>query len=169
VTGPGHPAPVLDWVLVVLLALLSGVIAVFGVFFLPVYAGSTPLPLVIVAVGIGLAVIPRVGYRLTGQLFAAFLPVMVWFAVTVGLFLATNGLYLGVPVAWQGWQFALLVGVGALSAAASVGLLWGDHLRAQIHARALPSPAVTGSDGTTQPGAAAEAVRQRPGDGGYWS
>ncbi len=166
-SGSGRVGPVLDWVVVALLALLAGVVAVFGVFYLPAYSGSTPLPLVVVVVAVALVAIPRAAYRLTRKMFAAFLPVMVWFAVTVGLFLTHNGLYLAVPVAWQGWQFALLLGVGALSAAASVGLLWGDHLRARIDAREDPAPVGTDGDGTTQPGAAVDAVRRQPADRGY--
>lgn len=138
--------------LVVLLAGLSGVVALFGVFFLPAYAGSTPVPVVVVVVGVALAVIPRAAYRLTSRLLAAVLPVAVWFAVTVGLLLTHNGLFLSAPIVWQGWQFVLLLGVGALSAAASVGLLWGDHLRAQIDA--------SGADPV-------ESVPPQSADGGY--
>ena len=125
--GPG----VLDWVLVVLLCLLAGVIAVFGVFFLPLYVGAVPVPVVVVPVAGGLLVLPRLTFRLTGAVAAAMAPAAVWFAVTVVLYLITNGLYLGVPVAWRGWQFALLVGVGAIAAATSIGLLWGDELAAR--------------------------------------
>ncbi len=166
-TGPGRKSSALDWVVVALLAVLSGVVAVYGVFYLPAYSGATPVPVVVVVVGVALAVIPRVAYRLTRRLIAAFAPVLVWFAVTIGLFLLHNGLYLAVPVVWQGWQFALLLGVGALSAAPSLGLLWGDHVRAQIDARSGPSPDGIMPDGSTRTGGPVEAVRRQSVDGGY--
>lgn len=165
-TGPGRAAAVSDWVLVIGLAALSGVIGVFGVFFLPTYVGSLPLPVVVLVVGVGMAVIPRVSYRLTRSLLAAFLPVLVWFVVTAWLFLTHNGLYLAVPVVWQGWQFALLLGVGALSAAASVGLLWGDHLRAQFEGREPGTSSRAQGDPGPGPRAPEAAVQERSADGG---
>ncbi len=124
-----HSEPaVVDWLLVALLSVLAGVIGVFGVFFLPMYIGSFPAPVSALLVGATLAVIPRMGYRLTGRMVAALAPAVVWFLVTVGLYLTDNALYTGVPVAWRGWQFALLVGIGGVAAASSVGLVWGDHL-----------------------------------------
>jgi hypothetical protein len=163
----GRRSSPLDWVVVALLALLCGVVAVFGVFYLPAYSGATPVPVVVVVVGVALAVIPRVAYRLTRRLVAAFAPALVWFAVTVGLILLHNGLYLAVPVVWQGWQLALLLGVGALSGAASLGLLWGDHVRAQIDSRSGRSPDGTVVDSTPASGGVVDAVRRQSVDGGY--
>ncbi|MET3806762.1 hypothetical protein ABIB25_003782 [Nakamurella sp. UYEF19] len=136
VTATGDPGPgIFDWVLVGALTLLAGVIGVFGIFFLPLYNGSFPLPVVVLAVGLALAVIPRVGYRLTGRMVASILPVVLWFLVTFGLSLTNNSLYRGAALAWRGWQFGLLLGVGGLAAAASIGLLWGDHVRVEMAAR----------------------------------
>ena len=138
-TGTGVPAPpaASDWVLVGLLSLLMGVIAVFGVFYLPMYAGSVGLPVSVLPVALALAVIPRMAYRLTHRMLAALAPVIVWLVVSIALYAVTNSLYLSVPVAWRGWQFTLLLGLGALTAAASVGLLWGDHMRAEFDARKI--------------------------------
>ncbi len=130
-SGPGF----LDWVLVALLTALMIVIAVFGVFYLPIYIGAVPVPVSVLPVALALALIPRVAYRLTGRMWAAMAPVLAWLVVSIGLYATTNSLYLSVPVTWRGWQFVLLMGVGALSAAASVGLLWGDHMRAQYDTR----------------------------------
>jgi len=130
-----------DWLLVALASAGSGVIALFGVFFVPLYVGAMPLPVVILPVGVALVVLPRMAYRLARRMFAATAPPVVWLAVTVWLNLCDNALYRGAPVAWQGWQFVLLLGVGSLSAAASVGLLWGDHLRAGTDAGERLDPA----------------------------
>ncbi len=144
---PGHPTA-LDWILVVWLSALSGAIAFVGLFFLPWYRGSTPLPVAALVVVPVLTALPRMSYRLTGGMPAALAPVLAWLVVTVGLFLADNPLYnatsrsgpSGVPVTWQGWQFLLWVGLGGLVAAVSVGLLWGDHLRLDILARRGSNP-----------------------------
>jgi len=130
-----------DWLLVALLCALSGVVALFGVFFVPLYLGAVPMPVVIIPVGVALAVLPRMAYRLAPRMAAAAGPPVAWLVVTVWLNLRDNALYRGAPVAWQGWQFVLLLGVGSLAAAASVGLLWGDHLRAQTEAGRRLDPA----------------------------
>ncbi len=145
-TSPGartRPGP-LDWILVCLLSLLMGVIGVFGVFYLPVYIGSVPVPVSVLPVALGLAVIPRLAYGLTHRMLAALLPVLAWLVVSIVLYGVTNALYLSVPVAWRGWQFVLLLGLGALTTAASVGLLWGDHMRAEFDARAVTAPGRAG-------------------------
>jgi hypothetical protein len=155
----------LDWILVGALAVLSGVVAVFGVFFLPSYSGSVPLPLVIIPVGLTVAILPRLAYRLTGRMLAAALPVLAWFVVTIWLFLSHNALYINAPVAWQsGWQFNTMLGVGVLAAAASVGLLWGDHMRAAIDQRAIIR---SGADETNSHSVTSDSVHRPPGDGGY--
>src|ERR1700712_2949690 len=142
---PGVAAPsaarpgVLDWIVVALLSLLMGVIGVFGVFFLPWYVGSVPVPVSVLPVAAALAVLPRVAYRLTHRLLAALAPALVWLVVSIGLYATTNSLYLSVPIAWRGWQFVLLLGLGALTTAASVGLLWGDHMREEFEARQAAS------------------------------
>ena len=129
-----------DWLLVALLCALSGVIALFGVFFVPLYLGAVPMPVVIIPVGVALAVLPRTAYRLAPRMAAAAGPPVAWLVVTVWLNLRDNALYRGAPVAWQGWQFVLLLGVGSLAAAASVGLLWGTTC----------APGPTPGNGSTQ-------------------
>lgn len=131
---PVRSSAVLDWLLVLLLSLLSAVVAVFGVFFLPAYLGSVPMPAVVVVTSAALFVLPRAGYRLTRSMVAAMAPVAIWFVVSIGLYLTTNALYRGVPVAWRGWQFYLLVGTGAVAAAASLGLLWSEQLEREMTA-----------------------------------
>jgi hypothetical protein len=130
-----------DWVLVVLVCVLSAVVAVFGVFFLPAYAGSLPVPAVVVVTSAALAVLPRVSFRLTrGRMAAALAPVVMFFLVTIGLYLTTNPLYRGAAVTWQGWQFYLLVGLGAIVAAASLGLLWSEQVEAEMRTRMDQGP-----------------------------
>lgn len=135
--GPAGPA---DWFLVVLLCLLSAVLGVFGVFFLPTYLGAVPVPAVVVVTSAALVIMPRVGYRLTRQMGAAMAPVVIWFVVCIGLYLVTNALYRGVPVAWRGWQFYLLIGLGAIAAATSLGLLWSEQFEQKLDARLGPDP-----------------------------
>jgi hypothetical protein len=135
--APPRPA-VLDWVLVILLCLLSAVVAVYGVFFLPAYIGSVPMPAVVVVTAAALVALPRMSYRLTRSMAAALAPAAVWFLVSVGLYLTTNALYRGVPVAWRGWQFYLLIGIGAIAAATSLGLLWSEQLEQQLNTRLGP-------------------------------
>ena len=155
----------LDWIIVGVISALAGVVGLYGVFFLPVFVGSLPLPLVIIPVGLVVMVLPRLTYRLTGRMVAAALPVVVWFLVTVWLYVDTNSLFTNAPIAWRGgWQFMTLLGVGVLGAAASVGTLWGDHLRAQILAR---SGARTGLGGVGSGNVTADGVQRPPGDGGY--
>lgn len=127
--GPGRSA---DWCLVALLTVLSGVLAVFGIFFLPTYFGAVPVPLVVVFIGGALAVLPRLCYRLTFRMSAAVAPAAGWLLVTIALYLTSNPLYARVPIAWQGWQILLLLGVGTLVAAASIGLVWADSVRAEV-------------------------------------
>jgi len=138
--GPVRPSPAaFDWFLVVLLCVLAAVVAVFGVFFLPAYVGSVPVPAVVVGTSAALVVLPRVSYRLTGRMIAGMAPAAVWFLVSIGLYLTTNALYRGVPVAWRGWQFYLLIGVGAIAAATSLGLLWSEQLEQELDARIGPA------------------------------
>lgn len=131
--SPGPAAA--DWVLVALLSALTGIVGVFGLFFLPIFRGSVPLPVAAVVVALAVALAPQVSYRLTHRMPAAMAPVLVWLAVTIGLYVTTNSLYLQVPVLWLGWQFYLLLGLGVLAAAVSIGLLWGQHLRVQLVGR----------------------------------
>ena len=139
-SAPSRPNAI-DWLLVVLLSVLAGVVAVFGVFFLPTYVGAVPLPAVVVLTSAAMLVLPRVGYRLTGRMAAAMAPAVVWFVVTIGLYLTPNALYLNVPVAWRsGWQFYLLVGLAAIAAATALGLSWSEQVEQDMTARMAPDP-----------------------------
>lgn len=141
VTGDDTSPPrLVDWVLVLLLCVLAAAFGVFGIFFLPAYVGSVPMPAIVVVTTAALLVIPRVGYRLTGKMVAATAPAAVWFVVSIGFYLTSNSLYRGVPVAWRGWQFYLLIGAGAIAAATSLGLLWSEQVEREMSARLGPDP-----------------------------
>jgi len=126
-----------NWALVGQLSALSGLVGLFGMLFLPAYLGSTPMPIVVVPVGLLLVLLPRLTYRLTYRVLAAGLPAIVWLTVTGWIYFLPNPLFRRLPVGWQGWQFLLLVGVGSLAAAATIGLIWGEHLRSKLDVRPI--------------------------------
>src|SRR6478752_1275190 len=126
---------VIDWVLVGLITLLTAFTAVVAIAFLPVYVGSVPLPVSVLLGVAAMILAPRACYGLTGSLLAATAPVASWFAVSVWLVLARNPLInLPVSVYLAQWRVMLLLGLGSLAAAATVGLIWGDRLRGKIAA-----------------------------------
>jgi hypothetical protein len=142
--GPGQPAdgtrePVrgqlVDWILVALITLLTAWAAVLGIAFLPLYLGSVPFP-VSALLGVGAMILgPRACYALTGSMPAALAPVVSWFGVSVALVLSRNALInLPVTVYQAQWRVMVLLGLGSLAAAATVGLIWGDRLRERIAA-----------------------------------
>lgn len=129
----GTPA---DWLVVVLITLLTAGTAVLAMAFLPLHIGSIPFP---VSALLGVAAMifaPRACYRLTGSPIAALLPVVAWFGVSVALVLARNRLLNGLPVTVVNgqWRVMVLLGLGSLAAAATVGLIWGDRLRDRLTA-----------------------------------
>ena len=137
VDGPREPrrGELVDWILVALITLLTAWTAVLGIAFLPFYLGPVPLP-VSALLGVGAMILgPRACYRLTGSMPAAVAPVVSWFGVSVALVLSRNAL-INLPVTvYQGqWRVMLLLGLGSLAAAATVGLIWGDRLRERIAA-----------------------------------
>ena len=119
-----------------LICLLAAWAAVLGVAFLPLHIGVVPLPISALLGVLAMIMAPRACYRLTGSLFAALLPVLAWFGVCVVLVLKTNRMMPQVPltVVEGQWRVMLLLGFGALAAAATVGLIWGDRLRTRIAA-----------------------------------
>lgn len=162
-TGP------LDWLLVVLVSLLAGCVAVVGFAFLPLYAGPVPLPVSVLLGVAAMILAPRACYGLTGSLWAAALPVVVWFGVSVWITLSTNAMMpaVSLTVINGQWRVMLLLGLGALAAAATIGLIWGDRLRdriAQEGSAGGPPPAgETNGDKPDQPAAAEVKVTAHPG------
>ena len=132
---PPRRGELIDWVLVALITLLTAWIAVMGIAFLPLYAGPVPLP-ISALLGVGAMILgPRACYGLTGSMPAALAPVVSWFGVSVWLVLSRNALInLPVTVYLGQWRVMVLLGLGALAAAATVGLIWGDRLRDRIAA-----------------------------------
>lgn len=133
---PASGAPV-DWLLVVLITALTAWTAAFGIAFLPLYIGSIPFPISALLGVAAMILAPRACYRLTGSLIAALLPVVAWLGVSVWLVLARNNLMNGLPVTVINgqWRVMVLLGLGSLAAAATVGLIWGDRLKDKIAAQ----------------------------------
>ena len=132
--GAGPLGRAVDWVLVLWITALAGWAALLGVVYLPLYLGTIPLP---ISAAIGVAAMwwgPRACYRLTGSLPSAFLPAAAWFGVSVWLVLTRNAILGGVPfaVATGQWRVMVLLGLGSLAAAASIGLVWGDRLKTRL-------------------------------------
>ena len=114
--------------------------------FLPLYLGSVPFPISALLPVAAMILAPRACYRLTRSLLAALLPVAAWFGVTVWLVLARNtligatdtaGNLVGLPISVGNgqWRVMVLLGLGSLAAAATIGLIWGDRLRDRLTAQ----------------------------------
>jgi hypothetical protein len=138
---------IVDWLLVVLVSLLAGCVAVIGFAFLPWYLGPVPFPISALLGVAAMIAAPRACFALTGSLLAATLPVLTWFGVSVWITLSTNSLMptVSLTVINGQWRVMVLLGLGALAAAATIGVLWGDRLRDRI-AGNKPG-GVTGGDG----------------------
>ena len=115
----------------VLVTLLAGCVAVVGFAFLPWYIGAVPVPISALLGVAAMIAAPRACYALTGSLLAAVLPVLAWFGVSVWIILSTNSLMptVSLTVVNGQWRVMVLLGLGALAAAATIGLIWGDRLR----------------------------------------
>jgi hypothetical protein len=124
----------LDWLLVVLVSVLAGCVAVIGFAFLPWHLGPIPVPISALLGVLAMIAAPRACYALTGSMLAALLPVLAWFGVAVWITLSTNSLMPTVSLTVMNgqWRVMVLLGLGALSAAATIGLIWGDRLRDAI-------------------------------------
>ena len=133
----GDTGTLADWLVVALITLLTAWTAVLGMAFLPLHIGSIPFPISALLGVAAMILAPRACYRLTGSLIAALLPVAAWFAVSVWLVLARNSLLGGLPVTVINgqWRVMVLLGLGSLAAAATVGLIWGDRLRDRLKAQ----------------------------------
>lgn len=137
---PGGPAPepVSDWAIVIWIILLAAATALVGTAFLPLYVGSIPLPISVLLGPIVLWWAPRAVHRLTGSVFAAVLPAAAWLITAGWLSIARNGILPGQPYAVHDgqWRVMLLLGLGALTGAAALSLIWGEHVRRQVAASA---------------------------------
>lgn len=125
-----------DWLLVALVTLLAAATAVLALFFLPLYLGAVPFP-ISALLGVGAMILaPRACYRLTGSVLAAVLPVAAWFGVSVWFVLTRNTMMPNLPLTvYEGqWRVMVLLGLGSLAAAATLGLIWGDRLRDRLAA-----------------------------------
>ena len=130
------PGALADWLIVALITLLTAWTAVVGMAFLPLHIGSLPFPISALLGVAAMVLAPRACYRLTGSLIAALLPVAAWFAVSVWLVLSRNTIMPGLPltVIDGQWRVMVLLGLGSLAAAATLGLSWGDRLRDRLAA-----------------------------------
>lgn len=127
---------VVDWVLVVLITVLAAWTALLALAFLPLHIGWLPFPISALLGVVAMIAAPRACYALTRSMIAAVLPVAAWFAVSVWLVLTRNPIMPGVPltVVEGQWRVMVLLGLGSLAAAATIGLLWGDRLRDRLAA-----------------------------------
>lgn len=151
-----------DWLLVAAVTVLAAATAVLALFFLPLHLGAVPFP-VSALLGVGAMVLaPRVCYRLTGSVVAAVLPVLAWFAVSVWFVLTRNSIMPTLPltVIEGQWRVMLLLGLGSLAAAATLGLIWGDRLRDRLAAERAAA------DARDNDPALADPVRVPPGEFG---
>ena len=140
-----------DWILVAMVTLLAGWTAVVVLAYLPLYIGAVPFPISVLLAVVVMAVAPWLCYRLTGSMLAALLPVLVWFGVSLWIVLSYNSIMPNRPLSIRAgqWRLMLLLGLGSLTAAATVGLIWGDRLRRQLARTpaALPASGSAVDDG----------------------
>ena len=125
-----------DWALVLLICVLAAWTAVVGLAFLPFHIGIVALPISALLGVAAMVLAPRACYWLTGSIVSAVLPVAAWAGVSVWLVLRDNPVMPGLPltVIHGQWRVLLLLGLGSLAAAATIGLIWGDRLRDRIAA-----------------------------------
>lgn len=129
----GSPG-VVDWLLVAWITALAGWAAVVSLAYLPLHIGAVPFPVSALLGAAAMVLAPWGCYRLTGSLLAALLPVLVWFAISVWVVLTRNSIMPSLPltvIAGQ-WRVMLLLGLGALAAAASIGLIGAERLRTRL-------------------------------------
>lgn len=104
-------------------ALVTVLITVLGVFFLPLRWGAVPFPVSALVVAAALVVLPRAGHRLTGSIAVASLPAVIWFVITLLLTLYRNALWPALPVVILDWRILLFLGLGGLATALTLGAL----------------------------------------------
>lgn len=145
------PPTVSDWALVLWIVVLSAATAVVGTAFLPLYVGAVPLPVSALLAPPVLWWAAQAAYRLTCSMSAAVLPAAVWLITAGWLSIARNGIVPGQPYAVHDgqWRVMLLLGIGAVSAAAALSLIWAERVRRQI---AADRPGDRTSSGGSAPG-----------------
>jgi hypothetical protein len=134
---------VVDWLLVALITLLAGWTAVVVLAYLPLYIGAVPVPVSVLFAVAVMILTPWLCYRLTGSLLAALLPVVVWFGVSLWIVLSYNTIMPNRPLSIRAgqWRLMLLLGLGSLTAAATIGLIWGERLRERLAGQQPVAPA----------------------------
>lgn len=154
----------MDWLLVLLITAITGACAALAVFFLPLHLGPVPVPISVLLGAAAVLIGPRACYRLTGSLASAAAPAVAWLIVSVWLVLARSDLYPLVPLTVSNgqWRVFLLLGLGSVSAAATLGLLWAEGVRRQVADRSAadagPAAAAGPGDVTDVAPAAADGV-----------
>jgi hypothetical protein len=153
-----------DWLLVIGCCLLGGYAAVLAFFFLPLYAGSVPVPVSALLLAGLIWLLPATCFRLTGSLLAAAAPAISVFVVLLVLLAWPRSLNAGAPlqVYLAQWRLFLLLGAVALAGAARLGLLWGDVVAARVRAEQTAAGTTNGMtngmtnrdtvDGSSPPG-----------------
>lgn len=130
-----------DRLLVAGCCLLGGYAALLAFFYLPLYAGSVPLPISALLLAGLVWLLPTVCFRLTGSLLAAAAPAISIFIVLLVLLVWPRSLNAGFPlqVYLAPWRLFLLLGAVALAGAARLGLLWGDVVAARVRNERTPA------------------------------
>ena len=135
-----------DYVVVGWLTLLTMVLTVYVVLFLPLYAGTVPLPLsALVGAGAVFWAV-RTSYAIAGSMRAAFAPAAGW--LVASFWLSTYST-LGFGLVIGDWRAQLMLGLGALSAAVALATCWGRHVVATGVRGVTPNAAVTAADGAS--------------------
>ncbi len=117
-----RPERVWSAVVVLVGCALMALVAVLAVFFLPLHAGSVPLPISAVLAAAMLVVVPRACVAATGRVVAAVAPIAVWAVITLGLAIYRSPLYPQVLLIVADWRLVLLLGMGGVAAAFSLSL-----------------------------------------------
>lgn len=138
------------------LAIVAGmcVFAVFvtlvAFFHLPAYVGTVPMPVSILVPAGFSWLLPRTAYRLTGRILAAAAPAVAILGTVVVLVSWSNRPLYQLPLrvisidrstntAGENWRTYLLLGAVALTAAATLALLWSDRVAASVPPPVPPS------------------------------
>ena len=127
---PASPPTSRDWLLVTAPTVLSAVVALVAAYYLAWRAGAVPLPVTALGAAAFLFWAPRACFELTHRLWAAAAPALAWFVVTVWMGMSRPELYRNGTVTAYDWRLWLLLGLGVIAAAWSIGSAWGDGVEA---------------------------------------